>query len=105
MSRLIEIDPTRRRIPDNIVITTGDLVLVRATGGHVRSGENSVRLLGAFLTALLREDGQVTAPLGAPNRVIFVARAAGDAVIDVVDGDPWGASKQTVVNVSVQEPC
>jgi len=103
VGRLIEIDPSRRRIPRRVIIVAGDVLLIRATGGHVRSGEDAVHLLGALLTALLRENGHIIAPLGAPNRVIFVAQAAGDAVIDVVTGEPWGEFRTTILNVSVKE--
>ena len=103
MPRLVEIDPSRRKIPGRIVIVSGDIVLLRATGGHVRSGEHAVHFLGAFLTALLKGKRPGYCAVGAPNRVVFVARAAGAAVIDVVTGDPWGESKVTILNISVQE--
>ena len=87
-----------------MTIASGDLVLVRAAAGHVRAGAHAVDLVGVYVTALLREDGEVMAPLGAPNWVVFIARAPGRAVVDVVTNDPWGSSEMSILNVLVQEP-
>jgi hypothetical protein len=60
-----------------------------ATGGRIRSGPEAVQFLGPFLTATLGKDGKIIAPIGAPNTVMILARSPGQAIIDVITGEPW----------------
>lgn len=92
MAQLIEAGPP---LPSQIHLTTGDVLLVKASGGHLRSGFEAVEMLGVFSPAILRPDGSPLSPMGSPNTVLFLAKEQGRAAIDVVTGDPF-FSPQTV---------
>jgi hypothetical protein len=102
MSRLIKIQPGLAALPPALTVQVRDVLVFAATGGHVRSGQNVVELLGAFVTGVLGDDGQILSPAGAPNAVLFLARQPGRAMIDVVTGDPWHASKSTTLEITVE---
>ena len=76
MARLIEVQDART-CPSPLTVSLGDLLLFRATGGRVRSGDDVVELLGPFLSAVLGDDGTILTPLGPPNTVLFHARRPG----------------------------
>lgn len=88
MTRLIELQ-VDQDLPASLTLAVGDLLWLEASGGEVLSGESSVELLGAFLKCVVGLTGEVLAPMGAPNVVLFRARRAGTARIAVVSGDPW----------------
>ena len=101
MSRLIEVqDP--RACPRRLTLRVGDVLAFAATGGRVRRGGEAVELLGPFLPAVLAAGGEVLSPAGAPSAVLFRARGVGDSTIDVMTGDPWGASRATTLDVRVE---
>jgi len=97
MARLIEIQTGQA-----LAVRAGDLLVFEASGGHVRSGAQSVELLGAFLRSVVGDDGRVLSPQGAPNAVVFLARRPGPAEIDVVTGDPWHGPETVPVRVTVE---
>jgi hypothetical protein len=101
MALLIEVQDCRA-CSSPLTLHPGDVLLVRATGGHVRSGEDVVELLGPFLAAVVGDDGAVVAPMGAPNTVLFRARRPGRALIDVVTGDPFHAPQATPLGIVVE---
>jgi hypothetical protein len=101
MGRLIEIQSGAEELPPRLAIKTGDLLVFTATGGHVQSGGDVIEMLGAFLTGVVGNGGQILSPMGAPNTVLFLARRSGQARIDVVTGDPWHASQTTTVDLVV----
>lgn len=100
MSRLIEIPPAQQ-LPQVLTVGTGDVLRFDASGGHLRAGD-AVELLGSFVGALLGTDGTVLTPAGAPNVVLFRARAPGRAEIDVVTGDPWRSPVTRTLTVTVE---
>lgn len=100
MARLIEIQ-TRQGLPQVLEVCVGDLLLFEASGGHVRSGAETVDLLGAFLMSVVGENQRVISPLGAPNAVVFLARRQGSAKIDVITGDPWHGAKTVCLEIIV----
>ena len=51
---------------------------------------------------MLGTNGRVLSPMGAPGIVLFVAKAPGSAVIDIVTGDPWTSPSTLVLNVLVE---
>lgn len=102
MPRLIEIRHGKD-LPPVLTVGVGDLLVVGATGGRVRSGAEVVRILGPFRPGALDGDGRVIAPMGAPNAVSFLALAPGRAEVDVVCGVPQG-SPQTISLEIVVEP-
>ena len=108
MGRLIEIqDPPAA--PARLTVEVGDVLQFSASGGHVRSGADIIEMLGPLVGAVLADDGgkpssDVLAPMGAPNTVLFVARRAGRAIIDVVTGDPWHAPQTSVLDIEVRAP-
>ena len=101
MSRLIEIHPGTEPMPVRLTVAEGDMLRFTASGGHVREG-SAVRLVGIFALALVGTDGQVLAPMGTPNTVLFHALMPGRAEIDVVTGDPWRAPRTVGLTVVVE---
>lgn len=100
MTRLIEIQKVRD-ISGEMSLHVGDVLLFKATGGHVQSGGEVVELLGAFLPSVLGEKGEILTPAGAPNTVLFRTLRAGRATIDLVTGDPWRATHKTTLTLTV----
>jgi hypothetical protein len=101
MGRLIEVQHARD-LPTTLTITVGDVLIFGATGGHVHSGAEVVEILGPFVRGVVGDNGQIISPMGAPNRVLFLARHPGRATIDVVTGDPWHAPKTTALSITVE---
>jgi hypothetical protein len=101
MGRLIEVE-TARGIPSSLALQMGDVLLFKATGGHVQSGEDVVEMLGVFLLATLGDNDKILTPMGAPNTILFRALRPGRATIDVVTGDPWHASQMTALGITVE---
>jgi hypothetical protein len=102
MPRLIDVSSLQPLLP-TVSLRTGDLLLVRATGGAVVEGGAAVEVLGAYGAAALAPDGGVLAAMGGPDAVLFLARAPGRARIEVVRGDPWqGLRQAAVIDVTVE---
>ncbi|AXF04341.1 hypothetical protein [Paraburkholderia hospita] len=99
MSRLIELRLTDS-LPGTLHIEGGDVLIVPAMGGHVLSGADVLEFLGPFLPGVMGEDGHVITPAGLPNGIMFVARRAGHATIDLVAGD-WQAQRFFILEVVV----
>lgn len=78
------------------------MLVFSATGGHIRSGPDVVKLLGPFLIGVLGKNGEVVAPMGTPNTVVFLTRGPGRATIDVVTGDPWRNFDTTTVELLIK---
>jgi hypothetical protein len=100
MGRLIEIQQVQG-LPQGVTLRVGDALYFAATGGHVRVGADVVEIVGPFLPGVLRENGEILSPMGAPNAVLFLARRPGRATIDVVTGDPWHAPQTTPLEITV----
>jgi hypothetical protein len=101
MARLIEV-PDARTCPPALTVLPGDVLLFHATGGHVRSGNQAIDLLGPYLQAVLGDNGAVLAPAGAPNLVLFWARRPGRARIEVIAGDPWHAPQTVTLEITIE---
>jgi hypothetical protein len=101
MSRLINIQPVPRELPASLTLSVGDVMLFAASGGHVLDGV-AVELRGSFVESVLGTDGRVHTPMGPPNVVLFFAREPGQAVIDIVTGDPWHSPATRRMTVVVQ---
>jgi hypothetical protein len=101
MGRLIEVQPVQD-LPVSLTIGVSDALLFTATGGHVRSGSDVVEILGPFNPGVLGDNGRVLSPMGAPNRILFIARQPGRATIDVVTGDPWRVPDTTALILTVE---
>jgi hypothetical protein len=101
MGQLIEVQDARAG-PSALTVRAGDVLLFHAAGGHVRSGGDVIELLGPFLSATLGADGQVVAPMGAPNVVLVRAHRPGRAMIEVVTGDPFYAPQTTALGITVE---
>ena len=100
MGRQIEV-PDVDVAPKSLTIQVGDLLVFGGTGGYVRSGQTVLEMLGAFLPGVLVENGQILSPAGFPNSVVFLARHPGQAVIDVVTGEPFRAPQTTQLHIIV----
>jgi hypothetical protein len=100
MARMIEVQDVRL-CQSPLTVHPGDVVLLRAAGGRVRSGADVVELLGPFLGAVVGDDGTILTPVGPPNTLLISARQAGRALIDVVTGDPFHGPRTTTLGVTV----
>jgi hypothetical protein len=98
MPRLIE--QAGSDLPSRLTLRLADVLVVRASGGHVRSGD-AVELLGAYVPATLTNDAEIISPASAPNTVLFVARREGTSRIAIVLGDPWHTTRTRDVDVTV----
>src|SRR5437016_2046275 len=101
MPRLIEVqDPRLCTAP--LTLHAGDVLLVRAAGGRVRSGDNVVEMLGPFVPAVVGDDANILTPMGPPNVVLFRARGPGRALIEVVTGDPFQVTRTSALTITVE---
>lgn len=101
MSRLIEIRPAARALPDELTVAAGDVLRFSASGGRVTHG-TAVQVIGIFVPAVLGIDDHVLTPASSPNTVLFRAMAPGRAGIDVVTGDPWRSPVRHTMTVVVE---
>lgn len=101
MARLIEIQDVAA-CPSPLRVQSGDVLVLRASGARIDAGSNAVDVLGAFSAAMLGDNGEVLAAMGAPGTVLLQARQPGDASITVIGGDPFHAPRTTIVRISVQ---
>ena len=88
MPKLIEV-LTLEGLPVRITVEKGDVLLIKATGGQVKTGPGVLQLIGAFVPAIMQENGEVITPAGAPNTILCLAHAVGLAQFEVYGGDPW----------------
>jgi hypothetical protein len=101
MSRLIEVQQVED-CPTPLAVRVGDILLLRATGGRVRSGGRAVELWGPFLPAVVAGAGDVVAPVGSPSAVLVRARRPGSATLDLFTGDPWHEPRTTTLGLTVE---
>ena len=99
MGRLIDVADAKS-CPSSLRLRVGDMLLFHASGGRVGSG--GIEMLGPFLQAVVGTHGEIVAPMGAPNTVMFRAHRPGRAVIEVMTGSPWHASGTTSLSVIVE---
>jgi hypothetical protein len=100
MGRLIEVQDVGG-CPSPLTIHPGDVLLFRAAGGRVHSGNDVVEELGAFLTAVIGDNGSVLTPEGPPNAVLFRAHRSGDARIEIISGAAFHAPQRRALDVRV----
>jgi hypothetical protein len=100
MARLIEVQDVRV-CPSPLMVHPGDLLLFWAVGGQVRSGDDVVEMFGPFLQAVLGNDGNILTPMGPPNKILFYARQAGSALIDVITGDLFHTPQTNSLSITV----
>ncbi|MEV4079915.1 hypothetical protein ACGFJC_44690 [Nonomuraea fuscirosea] len=101
MARVIEFRPAEE-VPESLTLRAGDLLMVWATGGRIRSGTDSLDLLGPFLIGVLGNDGQVHVPEGPPSMVALLARRPGRAEVEFALGHPWPAIRWTAMTFVVE---
>lgn len=101
MARLIEIQAAAG-CPSPLTVQAGDVLLFRAAGGRIESGGNTVELLGAFVPAVVGDEGGVLQPQGLPDTVLFVARRPGHARIAVMLGDFFQPPQTVRVSIHVE---
>lgn len=101
MSRYIDVRPEEEGLPDQLVLSVDDVVRVAATGGRVLSGA-AVELVGILTESVVGTDGTVVTPMGVPGTVLLRAREPGEAVVEVVTGDPFRSSVTRTVAVRVE---
>ena len=89
MARLIEIADLK--VAAELSVRVGDVLLVRAAGGRIRTGEEVVEFLGPFVAAVVGDDGNVYTPMGPPNVLLFRAVRAGLGRVEIITGEPFGS--------------
>lgn len=100
MAQLIEVD-SLSQFPLEIYMAKEDMLFINAGGGNVLSGKDVIERFGPYVTALLQENGTSLAPMGGPNKLLFVARQQGTARVAVVMGDPWHSPHTVEVEIIV----
>jgi hypothetical protein len=100
MGRLVEIDDPAACRPV-LSAKVDDLLVFAASGGRTNTSSTAVHLVGVFMRAVMGTNGTVIAPQGPPNAVVFLAQNRGQATIDVISGDPFGAATVTTLTVIV----
>ena len=101
MAKLIEVTQVRD-VPSHLAVGVGDMLVFSAGGAVVRAGADILEMLGPFRPAAIIGDGTPLSPEGPPNTVMFLARASGAAVIEVISGDLWQKPVRTVLNVVIE---
>lgn len=101
MARLIDVEDVQS-LPNQLDLHTGDLLVIKASGGFVSDGETVVERLGPFVPGSLQTNGTILSPMGSPNTVLFWARQTGQATVSVSLGDPFFNPQlvQVVVHVA-----
>jgi hypothetical protein len=102
MTRLVEIDDAAACTPA-LSVKVGDLLVFAASGGRADTSSNAVDLLGVFVRAVVGTNGRVVVPIGPPNAVAFLTQHRGQATIDVIGGEPFGAATITTLTVIVED--
>jgi hypothetical protein len=102
MTRLIAIDDAKACAP-SLSVKVGDLLVFSAFGGRMNTGSPALRCLGAFMRAVVGTNGAVLEPMGLPNAVVFEAQQQGQAEIDVIRGDPFGATSTETLLIIVND--
>lgn len=100
MARLIQVQ-NAQECPSKLRIAKNDVLLFRASGGHIQSGGEAIELMGIFMSAVLCNDGNVFTPDGPPNTVIFRAKSYGQARIDIITGDPFYKSQILELEITI----
>jgi hypothetical protein len=101
MSRLIDIQPGQQDMPAELVVGVGDVLRFAATGGHLKTG-TTLELVGILKDSVLGADGRILSPMGPPGTVLFRAIDQGQAVVDVVTGNPWQSPITWTLNIRVE---
>lgn len=101
MGRLIEVQAPRKG-PPRVTIQVGDVLLFKAAGCGVREGEAFVDILGPFLPAILVDHGEILTPQGPPNTVLVRALNPGQAVLDVITGNPFYETRTAAWAIMVE---
>lgn len=100
MARLIEIENVQQ-LRSPLSLRTGDVLMVKASGGFVQAGEGVVERLGPFMPGLMQNDQSILSPMGSPGTVMFLARHPGQATVAVVSGDPFFNPEHIGVDIRV----
>jgi hypothetical protein len=99
MPRLVKVRDARAC--DSVrALEPGDILLFHGAGGHIRSGEETIEMLGPFRSAIVGDESKILTPAGPPNTVLFRVRQPGQAVIDIITGDPFHSPKITTVQIT-----
>jgi hypothetical protein len=91
--------------PQEVALAVGDLLSINASGARFLAPSEDrpavVELLGPFMPSVMTAEGQAVMPAGAPNTILVVARMPGRAVLEIITGDPWGATTRTTLEIEV----
>ena len=101
MPRLIEVDDASKCLSP-LRLRTGELLLFHASGGRIESGNDVIKMMGPFITAVIGENGSILTPECPPNTVAFLAQKNGSAVISLITGALWHSPQATRLEISVE---
>ena len=101
MSRYVDVRSGADGVPAELVLGVGDVVRFAATGCRIVSG-SAVEVVGILTQSVLGTDGSIVSPMGVPGTVLLRAREVGEATVEVVTGDPFGAAARHAVAVRVE---
>jgi hypothetical protein len=101
MARLIEIQNIPE-LPSRVTCNTGDLLQFNASGAHILAGADRVENLGSFLPGLMLTNGEILSPLGAPSKVMVLARFPGNAEVEIITGDPWYSIEKKKIELLIE---
>lgn len=99
--RLIEVQDVQRCAAP-LSLRAGDVLLLHASGGRVRSGAGVVEVLGPLVQATVGTGGGVVTPAGPPNVVLVRAWQPGRATLEVMSGDPFAGAQRSALEVEVE---
>jgi hypothetical protein len=86
MRRYIEVQ-NARSCPSPLCVQVGDVLVVYTAGARVRSGDQSIQLLGPFITAMVGQNGEIIEPAGNPGLVILRGLQPGLARVELILGE------------------
>lgn len=101
MASLIRLEPVGGRLPDQLRVGTGDVLVASATGARVRGGA-AVEVLGVFVEGVLGTDGRALSPMGAPNTVLLRTASAGECEVDLITGEPFRSPRTHTITITVE---
>jgi hypothetical protein len=102
MRRLIEIDPTKN-FPTRLRMKIGDVIELRASGARLQDNTTVLEIAGFFTRSVVGNNYEVLTPIGAPNTVLILVHGPGEAIVEVITGDPWRSTKISHLQVTVEE--
>jgi|SRR4249919_2296171 hypothetical protein len=100
MGRLIDYQPALAP-GSRLAINVGDVIVIKVSGVRVREGADIVEVLGPLMSSVVGDTGEVFSPMGTPNAIVIVGRAAGHATLELMLGEPWRTPKRSTLDLEI----